>query len=278
MQRDELRQLVQWAEAEGWNPGLHDANLFWELDPEGYLAMLDDGQLVGGGAIIRHSEDFGFMGLFIVKPSHRGKKLGEQLWFARRDHLLTRLRPGGTIALDGVDPMVPFYAAGGFRASTRHRRFELPSGVLLGPPNRDVVALDEIPMATIVQYDAACFPCERERYLELWINQADAITLAIPNGSQLAGYGVMRPCVTGWKIGPLFADSEAIAKSLVQEFRKQEAAGPIYLDAPNNNPAAIGLCGALGMDEVFGCERMYFGPAPKIDHLRIFGTTTLEVG
>jgi len=134
MQRDELRQLVQWAEAEGWNPGLHDANLFWELDPEGYLAMLDDGQLVGGGAIIRHSEDFGFMGLFIVKPSHRGKKLGEQLWFARRDHLLTRLRPGGTIALDGVDPMVPFYAAGGFRASTRHRRFELPSGVLLGPP------------------------------------------------------------------------------------------------------------------------------------------------
>ena len=112
MNRGELRELVRWAEAEGWNPGIHDADLFWDLDPEGYLALLHDQQVIGGGAIIRHSEDFGFMGLFIVKPSHRGKKLGEQLWFARRDHLLARLRPGGTIGLDGVDPMVPFYAAG----------------------------------------------------------------------------------------------------------------------------------------------------------------------
>ena len=189
-----------------------------------------------------------------------------------------RLRPGGTIGLDGVDPMVPFYAAGGFHASTRHRRFELSPGILLEPPKSDVTPLDEFAMNTILEYDADCFPCARERYLALWINQADAIALAIPNGSRLAGYGVMRPCVAGWKIGPLFADSETVAKNLVQAFRKRKADGPIYLDAPDNNPAAIGLCGALGMKEVFGCERMYFGQAPKIDKLRVFGTTTLEVG
>ncbi len=32
------------------------------------------------------------------------------------------------------------------------------------------------------------------------------------------------------------------------------------------------------MQEVFGCVRMYYGPVPLLDHRRIFGVTTLEIG
>ena len=34
MSRPEVDQLVSWAAHEGWNPGLHDAELFWRADPE----------------------------------------------------------------------------------------------------------------------------------------------------------------------------------------------------------------------------------------------------
>ena len=41
MTRPEVDTLVGWAAAEGWNPGLHDAELFWATDPgtsAGFLA------------------------------------------------------------------------------------------------------------------------------------------------------------------------------------------------------------------------------------------------
>lgn len=43
------------------------------------------------------------MGLFIVDPKYRGQGLGRKLWYARRDHLLSRLQPNATIGLDAVD-------------------------------------------------------------------------------------------------------------------------------------------------------------------------------
>jgi len=35
MSRQELDLAVDWAAAEGWNPGLHDANCFYAIDPTG---------------------------------------------------------------------------------------------------------------------------------------------------------------------------------------------------------------------------------------------------
>ena len=95
---------------------------------------------------------------------------------------------------------------------------------------------------------------------------------------QLLGFGVMRPCLIGWKIGPLFADSLEVADALFQSFQLASKGIPVFLDVPDNNPLAMSLCRKYKMQEVFGCLRMYYGPAPLLDHRRIFGITTLEVG
>ena len=50
----ELVTLVGWAEQEGWEPGHYDAEQFWNYDPEGFLAIEEDGEFLGGGAIIKH--------------------------------------------------------------------------------------------------------------------------------------------------------------------------------------------------------------------------------
>lgn len=49
MTQVEERTLLEWAAVEGWNPGLHDADCFWKLDPDGFLALDLEGQMVGGG-------------------------------------------------------------------------------------------------------------------------------------------------------------------------------------------------------------------------------------
>ncbi|MDA1165470.1 MAG: hypothetical protein O3B13_20425 [Planctomycetota bacterium] len=133
-------------------------------------------------------------------------------------------------------------------------------------------------LEAIADFDSRCFPSRRERFLADWSNQIGAISLGFVDGVKLLGFGVMRPCVTGWKIGPLFADSVEVADHLFQAFQLQSAGQPLMLDVPDNNLEAIDLCRNYQMLEVFGCVRMYLGSAPALDHHRIFGITTLEVG
>ncbi len=91
MTRAEVDELVAWATREGWNPGLHDADIFWATDPEAFIAADLDGKMIGGGAITSYNGEFGFMGFFIVRPEYRGQGFGNTLWHARRQRLLDRL-------------------------------------------------------------------------------------------------------------------------------------------------------------------------------------------
>jgi Acetyltransferase (GNAT) domain len=65
---------------------------------------------------------------------------------------------------------------------------------------------------------------------------------------------------------------------LLRAFQPHCQGAPLFLDVPDNNPAALELCRSFQMTEVFGCVRMYYGRPPTLQHSRIFGITTLEVG
>ncbi|MCY1397630.1 Acetyltransferase YpeA [compost metagenome] len=281
MTRAELDQLVGWAAREGWNPGLHDAGLFWATDPEAFIAADLDGELIGGGAITSYGGEFGFMGFFIVRPEFRGRGLGDRLWHERRDRLLARLRPGTSIGLDGVFNMQDYYAKGGFVFSHRNMRFrgEIPQGwVSALADGGEIVPLSTIPFEQLADYDRTCFPAPRPNFLKGWIAQPDAFALACRRDGRLSGYGVVRRCLEGCKIGPLFADDGLAARALYARLAEFAAGGPLYLDAPENNPDAMALVREQRLVEVFGCARMYLGPPPDLAHGRVFGVTTFELG
>lgn len=281
MTRSEVDELVSWAAREGWNPGLHDAELFWATDPDAYIAADLDGEMIGGGAVTSYNGDFGFMGFFIIRPEYRGRGLGSKLWYARRDRLLSRLNPGSSIGMDGVFEMQNFYARGGFVFSHRELRFtvDVPLGIASSPDDeREIIALSDIPYEQLLDYDRSCFPAARAGFLKAWISQPASLAVACLHDGKLCGYGVVRRCGNGCKIGPLFADDNWSAEALYRQLAGFAAGGPIFLDTPENNPAAIAFARHHHMTEVFGCARMYLGPAPDIAHERIYGVTTFELG
>jgi hypothetical protein len=73
MRPDEISIAVNWAAAEGWNPGLHDATCFFAADPTGFLMAVLDGEPVATISVVKYGATFGFLGLYIVSPPHRGK-------------------------------------------------------------------------------------------------------------------------------------------------------------------------------------------------------------
>ena len=276
MRREELDILVDWAALEGWNPGLSDAEIFWAIDPDGFIAAEMDGKMIGGGSIVSYGGKYGFMGFFIIHPDHRGHGLGNRLWHERQKMLIQRLNEPAVIGMDGVFDMQAYYAKGGFEFSGRELRFE---GVGQSSPLPDgIEELGNLLFAEIESYDRAHFPAPRSEFLRLWINQPGVFAMGSIRDGKLAGIGIMRPCRTGYKIGPLFADNPVVAEDIFRALSTQVSGEIIFLDVPENNQAAVEMAQRYEMKEVFGCAKMYFGPKPVLPEQEIFAVTTFELG
>ena len=277
LSRPEFDTLVDWAAAEGWNPGLHDAEIFWATDPEGFVAADVDGEMVGGGSIVSYGRRFGFMGFFIVRPDHRGRGIGRELWNTRKALLLDRLDDDAVIGMDGVYAMQDFYTAGGFAFSHRDIRFEADVEVL-APLDRRVGDANDIDLDDVVEYDARHFPTPRPEFVRRWINQREGLALVALDDDTITGYAVARPCRVGHKVGPLFADDPTTADRLFRSVCGRLGAGRFQIDVPDTNAYGLALAERYGMREVFGCARMYLGPEPELPWDSIFGVTTFELG
>jgi hypothetical protein len=276
MTRGELEVLMGWAADEGWNPGLHDAQVFWDTDREGFVAAELGGELVGGGAIVSYGAAFGFMGLFIIRPDLRRHGLGGQLWRARLERLKARLDPGAPIGMDGVFEMQDWYARGGFEFAHRTIRYRAIGVAATAIPG--VVPLAEVPFEQVIAYDRSCFPAPRRRFLQAWVRQSGSVAVAIPGSGAVHGFGVARRCRDGIKVGPLFADDRDAAEALFTALAATAPGDPVFLDVPETHADAIALAADRDMVEVFGTADMYVGRAPQLRHDRIYGVTTFELG
>ncbi len=279
MQRADLDLLVDWAAREGWNPGLQDAAAFHAADPGGFLIGELDGSPLAVISAVRYEPNFGFVGFYIVDPAHRGQGHGYAIWQAAMQQLAGRL-----VGLDGVPAQQANYERSGFVLAHRNIRFEgktdpaLPAPAAASSASRQITPLASLPLATLTAYDRTFFPADRSVFLQHWISAPDHVALGLLDGTRLLGYGVMRPCRSGWKIGPLFADSLDDAAVLIHALAAETQGDAFYLDVPEVNPGALALAGRHRMQPVFETARMYTGPAPEISIDRTYGITTFELG
>lgn len=269
---------VDWAAAEGWNPGLSDAPCYGGIDAGGFLVGELDGEVIATISAIRYGKGFGFIGFYIVRPDKRGQGYGWQLWQAGMDQL-----KGRVIGLDGVVAQQDNYRKSGFELAYRNIRYkghggdacpECPSDF-----DRNIRPLADIPFDEFAAFDRPFFPEARPDFLRAWIAQPEVTARALVRNGKLAGYGVCRPCREGYKIGPLYAEDAKGAESLFAALTATVPTGaPYYLDTPETNPAAVSLAKRHGMTLSFETARMYAGQAPDLPVDRLFGVTSFEVG
>jgi GNAT superfamily N-acetyltransferase len=272
----EFETLVNWAALEGWNPGLQDAALFWATDSEGFYGYFDGDTLIGGGSIVSYDGQFGFMGFFIVHTDYRTKGIGRTLWQQRRDTLLARLQPNAAIGMDGVVAMQPFYQKGGFKIAYRDERYEKTGCTY--PTNPLVQPITKKDWEAVSALDLACFGVRRTRFLKLWLEASNTKAFQYTDNNNLLGFAVIRQCQNGYKIGPLFAENEAVAASLYERCLSEAIDEPVFLDIPVYNEAAVNLIQQYEATYVFECARMYYNTAPKTAIEKVFGITSFELG
>lgn len=273
MTRAEVDIAIDWAAAEGWNPGMHDAQCFYAADPTGFLIGLLDDEPIALISVVKYGSGFGFLGCYIVKPEYRGQGYGMQIWKAG----LATLQ-GRTVGLDGVVAQQGNYMKSGFKLACANIRYQGVAGGYF-PTNPAIVPLSTLPFAELDAYDQALFAENRTAFLRCWIEQPASIALGILQAGKLAGYAVLRKCRSGYKIGPLFANSAALAEQLFLALNASAPAGAeLFLDTPALNPAAVALAQRYGMQVSFETARMYLGTPPNLPIERVFGVTSFELG
>jgi hypothetical protein len=289
----EVGAAVEWAAAEGWNPGLNDAAAFFAADPGGFLGVDQRGSLAGTISAVRYGASYGFIGLFLVPKAFRGDLLGLRLGRAALERL-----DGVCVGTDGVAAKERQYVRlAGFRRVWQNIRFrgqvdgvaraqvgDLRAGGGAAPPaDASLCRADQVPFAELAAYDARHFGARRDAFLREWLtlpgHRAWVCRDQDVGGASagLRGLGVVRACLEGWKIGPLFADDAGVAEALFRQL-VGAVAGPVTLDVPSANPAAIALARRYSMEPVFRTARIYRNGDPGLPVAHIFGITTFELG
>ena len=276
MRPDEISIAVDWAAAEGWNPGLADDACFATVDPQGFLVGEIEGETAATVSCVNYSASFAFLGFYIVRADLRGRGYGLRIWNAAIAHAGARV-----IGLDGVVAQQQNYRKSGFELAYANIRY---GGTVAAPEapraqvNAQVIALSEIPLADVEAYDATLFPAPRPAFLRAWIGAPGHVGRAVMRDGRLAGWGVIRPSRKGRKIGPLVADDRAAAEVVLSALLAGAGSGEIFLDVPGINHDAVALAQDLGLAPVFETARMYTGAIPPLRLERIFGVTSFELG
>src|SRR5712692_7892855 len=272
MRPDEIAVAADWAAVEGWNPGLADAACFATVDPHDFLIGELDGKPAATISCVNYDERFAFLGFYIVRPDRRGRGLGLRIWNAAIAHAGSR-----TIGLDGVVAQQDNYRKSGFMLAYPNIRY----GGIVAPaaaPPADIIPLADVPFAVVEADDATVFPAPRSAFLRAWIDAPGHVGRALVRDGTLTAWGVIRPCRTGSKIGPLVADDRAAAEAVFAAPVTAAGGGEVFLDAPSVNRDAVALAESHGLAPVFETARMYTGPIRPLRLERVFGVTTFELG
>ena len=265
--------LLDWAAAEGWNPGLDDAAAFHSADPEGFLLVRMGGRPAAAVSVVRHDARTAFLGLFICAPEFRGRGLGARVFAAGLAHA-----GGRSVGLDAVPAQVDRYAAMGFAPVFSSRRWSgdvPPDWAASGtrPPQAEQRRI-------MAASDHGAEGYERRAFLSSWWTDVPGrrTLVRVDDSGALEGHATVRRCREGLKIGPFSARTPDGARSLIGDCAAALGTRRVAIDVPDDAGPLWQMLERAGFSPDFATTRMWKGTAPARGPGLLRATATLELG
>jgi hypothetical protein len=285
MEKKDLEMVMNWCKEEEWNVGKYDAAAYYALDPKGHFLFLLDKQPVGAISVVKYSPKLLAIGPFIVKKEYRNKGYGAQIWQYAIELLEKNIN--ATAGLYSVPAQISRYARSGFKNNFHIQRWQ--KNFIKKTPNleettEDLKQLNSVSIESIIEYDQSIFSASRKKLLAKFIQNEHIVGFASTDDTgKITGFGLIRPCVKGYRIGPLYADHIENAQKLFQTLLGEANNSTVFIDAPSHNPYIEPFTSFFNLDRVSEADTvaMFRGEVPitlsKNNH-KNYAICSLEVG
>ncbi len=273
----ELETAMKWAEEENWNPGRYDAGAIGALNTQSLFILSDDKKRVGSLVIVRYAPHFAFIGLFMVSRAHRREGRGTALM--RKG--LEILADVPSIGLYAVPKELKRYIFCGFALTGANSHWVLKNPAHRAVTNKTVAFFDHM-NKKVMAFDSRLWGANREKLLGALVLQPNSFLVVDRDlrDHTLNGYGVIRECLTGFRIGPLYCRRFETALSLTRALLNKVPEGvQVTFDIPYENPFLKPFADyfKLTHDSAGDTFEMYKGvPIPHRKHC--YGLASLEIG
>jgi hypothetical protein len=293
---EEVRLMIlERTASEDRRPGALDHESFFAADETGFYVGELDGQAISSVSVVKYSDNYAFVGQYLVNEGYRGRGYGLKTWKTA----MASLHDGYNIGLETFAEKEYFYEGIGYKHGWFDQRFEIAasqaaaylSGNCCQPSSGvHIQPASKVDFNDIFEYDTSVYVFPRKTFLTKWISASNSRAfVATDNREKVVGYIVVRSTLKQedrWKIGPLFADNSQVARSLYRAaFAKvaaEDSTAVVIVDVPYGaaqNPDALQIAKEMSPTPVFTAARMYSKGVPSgIPMKKIFAITSVELG
>jgi GNAT superfamily N-acetyltransferase len=260
--------VLRLIEEAGWAYTREEIDRLIAVQPGGLILLRSTGLRHGVLGCVYASAwgDVGFIGLMLVKGSHRGRGLGMELMMAALDRL--KAERCGPICLDAVTEAVGFYKRLDFRSSWESLRMGIDtSKTRVEPPQVDVMRADAAGLERAIQLDQALSGMDRSGLLRRLHADKDSNVLVVSSTDKLLAYGVLRRSKGCMRLGPVVAtpgvEESAAVGAIIRKAMAESYPRMLTINVPSYNREATEMVVGLGAVQYAPCTRMNLGdPGP----------------
>jgi GNAT superfamily N-acetyltransferase len=272
MQPDDLPAALKLTQAVQWSHRLEDWQFHSQLG-RGWAACDENDTLLGTATWWSYGEHHGSVGLVVVDGSQQGKGIGRQLMETIIDDAGSR-----SLQLIATQAGLKLYKQCGFsEVGQIEQRQGIPSLPVESPPSsavlREVTADD---LQTLRALDAAALGAPRHELIQHLLTVSSGFIATLD--AKPAGFVLKRQAGRGILIGPVVAQSESLAITLVAK-ALNSTTGFVRIDIPASAQQLGRWLESVGLVNVDTVTAMRRGAAAKANlDVRTFALVSQAFG
>ena len=258
----DARAVLHLIEEAGWAYTRDEITRLIAVQPGGFLLLRSSGIRHGILGCVYASAwgKVGFIGLMLVRSSHRGGGLGMEMMMAAFDHL----EGTTTICLDAVIEAIGFYRRLDFKTSWQSLRYGIDTSKSeLTSDGVDVMRAGAPEVERAIELDRLYSGVDRSALLRRLFVDKDTTFQVVPGEKEVLAYGVLRRSKGCMRLGPIVAaprveDSVAV-RSILTTSMAESYPRMLTMNVPSYNKEATEMLVSIGATEYAPCTRMYKG-------------------
>ena len=239
-------------EAAGWNQTEADWRRLLKLEPNGCFAAVENNQLVGTTTTITSQGDLAWIGMVLVDPQHRRRRIATRLMETALAYLEGKV---AVMKLDATAEGRPVYEKFGFKTESLVERWR--GTVKTQPVDRADAAIDREALIALDQY---AFGADRSQLIKSLIDDSQFSPALVRNEcGSLTGYALTRAGTNAAYIGPVVTTDRAQVENLFDRTLVRLSGSSVYIDFSNECGVSSSVLAARGFVKERDLIRMSYG-------------------